>query len=45
MTLASQASGNNVLSKALAELEQDMLKGEGCLPDEKELVFLPLMVE
>jgi type IV pilus assembly protein PilC len=46
MTLASQASGNHVLSKALGEVEQDMLKGEGLsAPMRKRWVFLPLMVE
>jgi type IV pilus assembly protein PilC len=46
MTLASNASGNYVLTKALGELEQDMLKGEGLsAPMRKRWVFLPLMVE
>jgi type IV pilus assembly protein PilC len=46
MTLASQASGNNVLAKALEDVEQDMLKGEGLsAPMRKRWVFLPLMVE
>lgn len=46
MTLASQASGNQVVAKALNGVEQDMLKGEGlAAPMKKRRVFLPLMVE
>jgi type IV pilus assembly protein PilC len=46
MTLTSQASGNRVVAKALSEVEQDMLKGEGLAePMRKRHVFLPLMVE
>jgi type IV pilus assembly protein PilC len=46
MTLASQASGNHVLAKALGEVEKDMLQGEGLsAPMRKRWVFLPLMVE
>jgi len=45
MTLASQSSGNKVISKALNDVEQDMLKGEGLAgPMKKRWVFLPLMV-
>ena len=46
MTLAAQACGNMVVAKALGEVEQDMLKGEGlAAPMAKRWVFLPLMVE
>jgi len=46
MTLAAQASGNLVVAKALGDVEQDMLKGEGlAAPMRKRRVFLPLMVE
>jgi type IV pilus assembly protein PilC len=46
MTLTAQASGNRVVTKAFAEVEQDMLSGEGLSgPMRKRWVFLPLMVE
>jgi len=46
MTLVAQASSNRVVAKALGEVEQDMLKGEGLAgPMRKRRVFLPLMVE
>ena len=46
MTLTAQSSGNRVVTKAFAEVEQDMLKGEGLSgPMRKRWVFLPLMVE
>jgi len=46
MTLVAQASGNLVVAKALGDVEQDMLKGEGlAAPMRKRRVFLPLMVE
>jgi type IV pilus assembly protein PilC len=46
MTLTSQASSNRVVAKALSDVEQDMLKGEGLAePMRKRHVFLPLMVE
>jgi type IV pilus assembly protein PilC len=46
MNLTSQASGNRVVARALSEVEQDMLKGEGLAgPMRKRPVFLPLMVE
>ncbi len=45
MTLVAQASGNLVVAKALGDVEQDMLKGEGlAAPMRKRRVFLPLMV-
>lgn len=46
LTLTAQASGNRVVSKALGDMEQDVLKGEGLsVPMGKNPVFLPLMVE
>ncbi len=46
MTLTAQASGNKVLTKALNEVEQDMLRGAGLAsPMRKRWIFLPLMVE
>lgn len=45
MTLTRQASGNRVVAKGLAEVEQDMLKGEGLArPMSKNHLFPPLMV-
>jgi len=44
--LTAQASGNRVITEALGEVEQDMLKGEGLShPMAKNPVFLPLMVQ
>jgi len=46
MVLASQATGNVVVTEALNCVEQDMLKGEGLShPMSKKWVFQPLMVE
>jgi len=46
MTLTSEASSNRVVARALGEVEQDMLRGEGLAgPMRKRRVFLPLMVE
>ena len=46
MTLTASASGNRIISEALDEVEQDMLRGEGLSkPLRKRKVFLPLMVE
>jgi len=46
MTLTSEASSNRVVARALGEVEQDMLRGEGLAgPMRKRPVFLPLMVE
>ncbi|HEX75362.1 MAG TPA: type II secretion system F family protein [Dehalococcoidia bacterium] len=46
MTLTAQASGNRVVTRALSDVGQDMLKGEGLAgPMRKRSVFLPLMVE
>ncbi len=45
MTLTRQASGNRVVAKALAQVEEGMLKGEGLArPMSKDRLFLPLMV-
>lgn len=45
MTLTRQASGNRVVAKGLAGVEEDMLKGEGLArPMSKNHLFLPLMV-
>lgn len=46
MSLVSQSSGNQVITRALNSVGQDMLKGEGLsMPMRKRRVFLPLMVE
>ena len=46
MTLTSQSCGNRVVARALSDVEQDMLRGEGLAgPMRKRRVFLPLMVE
>jgi type IV pilus assembly protein PilC len=46
MTLTARATGNRVVARALGEVEQDMLKGQGlATPMSKRKVFLPLMVE
>ena len=46
MTMTAQSSGNLVVAKALDEVEQDMVRGEGLSgPMRKRSVFLPLMVE
>lgn len=46
MSLCSQACGNQVIARALNEVEKDMLKGEGLsVPMRRRRVFLPLMVE
>lgn len=46
MTLASQATGNLVVARALNDVEKDMIRGEGlAAPMKKRWVFLPLMVE
>lgn len=46
MSLTSQSCGNRVVARALSEVEQDMLRGEGLAePMRKRRVFLPLMVE
>jgi len=46
MTLTAHASGNRVVARALQDVGQDMLKGEGLAgPMRKRPVFLPLMVE
>ena len=46
MPLAIQSSGNRVMAKALTDIQQDMLKGEGLSkPMEKTNLFLPMMVQ
>ena len=46
MTLTTRATGNRVVARALGEVEQDMLRGQGlATPMRKRKVFLPLMVE
>jgi type IV pilus assembly protein PilC len=46
MNLASQASGNKVVSNSLSEVGQDTMKGQGLSdPMRKRRVFLPMMVE
>ncbi len=46
MTLTAQATGNRVVARAIAEVEQDMLRGQGLAgPMRQRKVFLPLMVE
>ena len=46
MTLTARATGNRVVARALGEVEQDMLRGQGLsTPMSKRKVFLPLMVE
>ena len=46
MTLTAEASDNQVIAKALRDVEQDMIQGEGLAgPMRKRKVFLPLMVE
>lgn len=45
MVLTIQATGNRVVARALAEVEQGMLKGQGLArPMSTNKVFLPLMV-
>jgi type IV pilus assembly protein PilC len=45
MTLTIQATGNRVVARALREVEQDMLRGQGMAkPMSKNPVFLPMMV-
>jgi type IV pilus assembly protein PilC len=46
MVLTARATGNRVIARALGEVEQDMLRGQGlATPMSKRKVFLPLMVE
>jgi len=46
MSLAIQSSGNRVIAKALSEVQQDMVKGEGLSrPMAKNKLFLPMMVQ
>jgi len=45
MTLTIQATGNRVVARALREVEQGMLRGQGMAkPMSKNPVFLPMMV-
>ena len=46
MSLVRQSSNNKVVADALAEVQQDMLKGEGLSqPMAKSKLFLPMMVQ
>jgi type IV pilus assembly protein PilC len=46
MALTTGATGNRAVARALVEVEQDMLKGQGLAkPMSKSNIFLPLMVE
>lgn len=46
MPLVVQGSGNKVLAKALTDVQQDMIKGEGLSrPMSKNKLFLPMMVQ
>jgi Type II secretory pathway, component PulF len=46
MTLAISGSGNKVVSRALTEVREEMLKGQGLArPMSQKRVFLPLMVQ
>ncbi len=46
MPLVVQSSGNKVIGKALFDVQQDMLKGEGLSqPMSKSPLFLPMMVQ
>ncbi|OGN91843.1 MAG: pilus assembly protein [Chloroflexi bacterium RBG_13_50_10] len=46
MALTTKATGNRVVARALSEVEQDMLRGQGLAkPMSQRNIFLPLMVE
>ena len=46
MPLVAQSSGNRVMAKALLDVQQDMIKGEGLSkPMAKNKLFLPMMVQ
>ena len=46
MSLVVQGSGNRAMAKALADVQQDMVKGEGLSrPMAKNDLFLPMMVQ
>jgi type IV pilus assembly protein PilC len=46
ITMCIQSSGNKIMTKALSEVKQDMLGGEGLAqPMAKRSIFLPLMVQ
>ncbi len=46
MSLAIKSSGNRVMAKALSDVRQDMVKGEGLSgPMAKTKLFLPMMVQ
>ena len=46
MTLTAQSANNRVIARALGEVEQEMLRGQGlAAPMRRRAVFLPLMVE
>ncbi len=46
MSLAIQSSGNRVMAKALTDVQEDMVKGEGLSgPMAKNKIFLPMLVQ
>ncbi|MCX6005444.1 MAG: type II secretion system F family protein [Chloroflexi bacterium] len=46
LTLTAESSGNKVISRALMEVEQDIIRGEAlAVSMQRKPVFLPLMVE
>jgi len=46
MSMAIQSSGNRVMAKALSDVQQDMVQGEGLSgPMAKNKLFLPMMVQ
>jgi type IV pilus assembly protein PilC len=46
ITMCIQSSGNKIMTKALTDVKQDMLGGEGLAgPMAKRSIFLPLMVQ
>jgi type IV pilus assembly protein PilC len=46
MALTTRATGNRVVARALGDVEQDMLRGQGLSkPMSRSKVFMPLMVE
>ncbi len=46
MSLAIQSSGNKVMAKALTDVQQEMVKGEGLSkPMAKNKLFLPMLVQ
>jgi type IV pilus assembly protein PilC len=46
MTMCIQSAGNRIVSKALSDVKQEMMGGEGLgQPMAKRHIFLPLMVQ